>query len=140
MLHLLLELRLSYQSKGLAVESYDSCFVYATYTDAGIGGYKTQLSQGLWDFWVIKFCDSTLTTSVNNKLSTNSNIIISPNPVTKKIKFFLEKSANVKISNLLGVILYNKTLIKDVELDVSTFTNGIYLIQIDDEVKKFVKE
>jgi hypothetical protein len=28
-------------------------------TDGGVGGYKTQASQGLQDYWIVKFCDST---------------------------------------------------------------------------------
>lgn len=44
---------------GLAIQTRDGCYVIANYTSANIGGYKTQSGRGGWDFWIVKFCDST---------------------------------------------------------------------------------
>jgi len=44
---------------GLALQTKEGCFAMANVTNAGIGGDKSQPSQGTYDYWVIKFCDST---------------------------------------------------------------------------------
>jgi len=43
---------------GFAIQTNDGCYVSANYTDAGIGGYKTQINRGDSDYWIVKFCDS----------------------------------------------------------------------------------
>jgi len=50
---------------GLAIQTKDGCFVMTNYTSAGIGGDKTQASQGSNDYWIIKFCD---TIAINQQL------------------------------------------------------------------------
>ncbi len=48
---------------GLALETKDGCYVMASSSTAGIGGYKTQpnrdTTNGTYDYWVVKFCDTT---------------------------------------------------------------------------------
>jgi len=44
---------------GYVVQTKDGCYAFANYTDAGIGGYKTQAIQGNVDYWIVKFCDTT---------------------------------------------------------------------------------
>ncbi|HYV90618.1 MAG TPA: T9SS type A sorting domain-containing protein [Chitinophagales bacterium] len=44
---------------GQAIQTKDGCFVIANWTLAGIGGDKTQASQGNYDYWIVKFCDMT---------------------------------------------------------------------------------
>jgi gliding motility-associated-like protein len=39
------------------VETSDGCFVTANFTDAGIGGDKTQPLIGYYDFFLLKYCD-----------------------------------------------------------------------------------
>jgi hypothetical protein len=41
-----------------ARQTNDGCYVIANYTTAGPGGYKTQSSQGNYDYWILKLCDS----------------------------------------------------------------------------------
>ncbi len=45
---------------GFVIQSPDGCYEVTVPTSAGIGGYKTQDSRGFNDYWIIKFCDSTL--------------------------------------------------------------------------------
>ncbi len=50
---------------GLAIQAKDGCFVMANFTDGGIGGDKTEPAwNGSYDFWIIKFCDSTILQSL----------------------------------------------------------------------------
>src|SRR5205823_2496993 len=46
----------------LAVSTSDSCYAFAIYTSNsyGPGSDKSQPIQGAYDYWIIKFCDSTL--------------------------------------------------------------------------------
>ncbi len=44
---------------GLAIQTKDGCFAIASCSDGGVGGYKTQPSWGDYDYWIIKFCDTT---------------------------------------------------------------------------------
>ena len=48
----------AHDEQGLAIQANDGCFVMANYTDGGIGGYKTQSSWGSFDYWIVKFCDT----------------------------------------------------------------------------------
>jgi PKD repeat protein len=48
-----------HDEQGLAIQTVDGCYIIANVTNGGIGGYKTQPSQGDDDFWIIKFCDTT---------------------------------------------------------------------------------
>jgi len=43
---------------GLAVQTNDGCYAMANYTLGGIGGDKSQASQGARDYWIIKFCEA----------------------------------------------------------------------------------
>lgn len=48
-----------HDERGYALQTKDGCFAMANWTIADIGGDKTQSSRGTWDFWMIKYCDST---------------------------------------------------------------------------------
>ena len=43
---------------GFAMQTKDGCYAAANFTLGGIGGYKTQSSQGDYDYWIVKFCDT----------------------------------------------------------------------------------
>jgi hypothetical protein len=45
---------------GLAMETREGCFVMGNFDEGGIIGDRTQTNQGVFDYWIIKFCDSTL--------------------------------------------------------------------------------
>ena len=42
-----------------AVLSSDVCYTIVHSDDGGIGGYKSQASRGLEDYWIVKLCDTT---------------------------------------------------------------------------------
>ncbi len=52
------------------IETSIGCYVLAIQTDADTGGYKSQMSQGFSDYWIVKLCDTTL--SKQFKASDNS--------------------------------------------------------------------
>ncbi|MEP7170800.1 MAG: T9SS type A sorting domain-containing protein, partial [Bacteroidota bacterium] len=75
-----------HDEQGLTIQTIDGCFATANYTDGGIGGDKSQPSQGFYDYWIVKFCDSTETNSTFNIQHSIFNINFSPNPLTTQSK------------------------------------------------------
>jgi len=59
---------------GFGLQAADGCYVFANYDDGSVGGYRTQSSQGSYDYWIIKFCDSTQTILHSNFISSDTNI------------------------------------------------------------------
>ncbi len=49
-----------YDRIGFAAQTKDGCYAIANYTLADTGGYKTQPHLGGPDYWMVKFCDTTL--------------------------------------------------------------------------------
>jgi len=46
---------------GMAIQTSDDCYLMANHTSAGVAGYKTHDAwNGTLDYWIIKFCDTTL--------------------------------------------------------------------------------
>jgi PKD repeat protein len=44
---------------GYAIPVSDSCYVVSNFSKADISGHKTQGSYGDYDFWIVKFCETT---------------------------------------------------------------------------------
>ncbi len=64
---------------GQVIETKDRCYVIANFSDGIIGGYKSQncwftptlpTSNPTWDYWIVKFCD---TTHCNRVISLSAN-------------------------------------------------------------------
>ncbi len=132
-----------FEKMGLAIQTEDGCFAMANYTRAGIGGDKTQPRwNNSYDYWIIKFCDSTLTTSIQSEIKNpQSEIYISPNPATDKINISFPATASenitVKIYSVTGEVVYEKlfqsfrTLEKlNAAIDITGFSNGIYFLSV----------
>jgi len=80
---------------GYALQTKEGCYVFANYTPADTGGYKTQHSRGNYDYWIIKFCDSTLSFRPTcNFISSDTAFCSEP---TKCINFY-DNSANNPVS------------------------------------------
>lgn len=131
---------------GLAIQTNDGCFAMANYTLGGIGGDKTQPS---WldpfgaptvDYWIIKFCDSTATTEINNLQSSTSNFQIFPNPANDfiTISFTLkgEKNVSAEVYDLYGRKVFQKQFQTlnfklQTQIDMRSFPGGIYIVEIN---------
>ena len=112
----------------------------ANSTGAGIGGNKSQPSQGGFDYWIVKFCDTTLT-GLNEITNFENQFWFYPNPVQSTLTFYLSVNANITIINLLGEKIFEKNLSSGkTEMDFSFLPSGIYFIKAGFEVRKFVKE
>ena len=49
----------SHDENGYAIQTSDGCYAFAHFNGAAVGGLKTQAPQGVYDYWIVRFCDST---------------------------------------------------------------------------------
>jgi hypothetical protein len=116
---------------GIAIQAKDECYIMAIESAGGIAGYKTQDSWNSRDYWIIKFCDSTLTTSTQiiNQQSTTFNIF--PNPAQDQITVSgLEFPVQLKMYDVFGREVFQKQIpASDFRLLTSNFVNGMYIIK-----------
>jgi hypothetical protein len=94
-------------------------------------GIQIDFTQKLYEFY-----DETspLLSLDDNKLK---KIIISPNPVTNKIKIHTDLSfLKLEIYNYLGEKMYISTINSQKEIDISNLEKGVYILKIQYENKK----
>jgi hypothetical protein len=137
---------LEHDEIGFAVqtEEKEGCYVFANFTRANIGGYKTQTSQGDYDYWLIKFCDTTLNTSIIKTSIERNEIMIYPNPTTGIFHLtFSNQIKFISIRDVLGRDVFYSKNIAD-QIDLSLQPSGIYFLQATMNEKiysvKLVKE
>ncbi len=142
---------LGHDEASFVYEANNGCYTIINTTDANIGGYKTQASRGIYDYWLVNFCDSSLL-SVNNIHSQVSNFKIYPNPTKNilSIQHPLFNITNCKIFNTLGkeILISTNQITKnksETQLNISSLSSGFYLLRLTDEKgnfysAKFVKE
>src|SRR5690606_26849288 len=82
------------------------------------------------------------TTSANVNDNFFDNVKVYPNPTADKITFEnLKQTNNYSIYNTVGqLILSGRVDEHNNTIDVSNYTNGLYILQIDQSTFKFVKE
>ncbi|MEO8150144.1 MAG: T9SS type A sorting domain-containing protein [Bacteroidia bacterium] len=44
---------------GFAMQTSDGCYLFANSSNGGLAGEKSQTSRGFYDYWIVKFCDTT---------------------------------------------------------------------------------
>lgn len=112
---------------------------------SGISGEKTEANIGSNDYWIMKLNDVTL--NINN-LESNINFSLLPNPTDN----ILEISTNQEHINQITIYNINGKLINNykgldsnkVNINVSKFNLGTYLVKIESQnktiTKKFIKK
>jgi hypothetical protein len=125
--------------EGMALESNNGCYVIASLSISGVGGYKSQPSWGGSDYWVVKLCvDSML--SANLTKENGIGIAVYPNPFIDEIAITIEKEnlreATFAITTLEGKIIYtqHETHLANrytKMLDVRNLVSGVYFININ---------
>ncbi|MFI5218839.1 MAG: T9SS type A sorting domain-containing protein [Bacteroidia bacterium] len=139
---------------GYSVQSIDLCYAITVSTYAGIGGYKTQPN---WDtiflssdYWIVKFCDTTVTTGVSNSpLERGQGCVIYPNPFTSEITINIQKEnvkqANFTIKNILGQTVFReKSEIlnpkSEIKFNLEFLQQGIYFLEINLSEERMVRK
>ncbi|MFM7080168.1 MAG: hypothetical protein ACKOYC_10320 [Bacteroidota bacterium] len=88
-----------HDEEGIAILSDSNCFINVNYTEAAIGGYKSQSNWGEGDIWLVRICESP-TTGINQNHVFDENIRAYPNPTSHSL--FIE-STNGYICQLHGI-------------------------------------
>jgi len=138
---------------GYALETKSGCYVMMNSCPAGIGGYKSQNFQGLEDYWIVKFCDSTVSPEGIYNISSSNLVSIYPNPFTDKVKIeILEANKSdlaIILYDALGHIVYSShenryNVPFSKTIDLKSLSKGVYslIVIIDGErrIAKLVKE
>jgi len=129
------------------VESADGCLVLAIQSGALVGGYKSEPSWGgfYFDYWMIKMCDTTATTSIISFPETQSRFSIFPNPANDFITLSFENrnhDFNVEIINTLGKTVLST--LNQSKINISKLHSGIYFMKITEGkniyFNKFIKQ
>ncbi|HNR21031.1 MAG TPA: T9SS type A sorting domain-containing protein [Bacteroidia bacterium] len=132
------------------VESEPGCYLIVTTTNSGIGGYKTQAN---WDttnssndIWIIKYCDSTITTSITALNSNVQQLLLYPNPCNDVLNIKFNQNADALTPSIIRIIdIFGREVSSKVTTSVNTklnlemLPNGIYFIKIGNVVKKVFK-
>lgn len=84
-------------------------------------------------------CGQTIT-GVDN-LEANNKFSIYPNPFTNmvSIDFSDNQAHRIEVVDYLGSVLYSSIINANTTIDLSKFSNGIYLIRIDGRTEKIIK-
>ncbi|HKR03148.1 MAG TPA: T9SS type A sorting domain-containing protein [Bacteroidia bacterium] len=144
-------------NSGFTIQTKDGCYAMTNYNDGGIGGDRSQpnwdtvcLPACKYDYWIIKFCDTTLTIAIPNLQSSLFNLQLFPNPATGSVHLTLpvrQAGINTKhnapleceIINIMGEKVYKFQIPPSsgganlqTRLDVSFLAKGIYLVRVGD--------
>jgi hypothetical protein len=130
---------------GFGVQSPDGCFTIANYTRSQIAGYKTQPPwNNLFDFWIVKFCDSTLYAGIHQPVGPdqNSEIVLSPNPATNQFAISSTQLTNgqLEIYNSLGEKIYSSPFDQQQKIDCENFPKGIYFVTLSNSENVLTKK
>jgi Secretion system C-terminal sorting domain len=123
---------------GTAIEVSPLCFVAVNYTAADTGGYKSQMSWGVGDYWMVKVCENDPTgLSENSPLS--NHVSLHPNPANEYIHISMtdEMTGRVmlQIFDVTGREVHageivNPDWTKGINFDVSRLQNGYYILKL----------
>ena len=75
---------------------------------------------------------------------TNKSFKLYPIPVKNELRIEFEGSANYEVINMVGQVVFNGNLIKNVIIQTSNLKPGIYLVKLNTgksfEFQKIIKE
>ncbi|WP_044401010.1 T9SS type A sorting domain-containing protein [Lacinutrix sp. Hel_I_90] len=91
---------------------------------------KTYNNQEVWD-WMFAQSLNTLSTDAENL---EISFKIYPNPTSNKATIITANTAEkkVEIYNLLGTKIYSNVLFKELDVNVSTYASGVYIVKVSD--------
>ncbi len=130
---------------GFTLQTGDRCYVVANMSNSLIGGYKTWNNWGpdyTYDYWFVKFCDTTFTASTNQLSTFNFQFSIYPNPFTESLTIqnhFAVKKEIILFDVTGKEILRQHSLEAEIKLNTENIVAGFYLLRVGGENFKVVK-
>jgi len=137
---------------GYVYQAKDGCYVMANYNDGSVAGDKSEAALGFsLDYWIIKFCDTTLLTNISPSPKDNliPGIDIVPNPATNQFSVTgkqIEKG-ELEIFNLLGEKIFLAKAADCLPIAIGTFTvdcrffpRGIYFVRVSNSEKQLTQK
>jgi len=130
-----------HDEEGSAIGLPNGCIVSVNYTLADTGGYKSQLSRGDGDYWLVKLCNAPLGTGISDLGPSWPTIDVFPNPcqdylniswptmmdeqsmITYTITDLVGKKMGIPINHPIGHTQHT--------IDTKMLSNGIYLLNIE---------
>jgi len=73
-----------------------------------------------------------------NEITKTTNVSIYPNPATNNVNITTDRLAQVTLIDGMGRVISTQTVSGTLSLDVSSLTNGIYFLQVDNTTKKII--
>lgn len=117
---------------GYAIQINDSCYTMANFTGAGIGGYKSQSNwnedESTRDFWLIKFCDSTIMTNASFPFISKSQITYANNPFTTDLTINCG-SGEIVLFDLVGKVFFRQKVQQGLtKINTESLPVGLYIL------------
>lgn len=120
-------------------ETSDGNYMVAGTTASSESGDVSAANKGLYDFWLIKIgASTTLGTSAFSK----NDVVVSPNPAKDfAVLSNLPKAADISIFDMSGKVIFEtKTMGSTLTLNTSSYKPGVYLINVNGQVLKLLKQ
>lgn len=130
---------------GYAIQTEDGSYVIANCTAGDIGGYKSQDAWGShsYDYWLIKFSDTTgAYSNVSNAIEENI-VSVYPNPSTGTWHLIVDDGligATVEMLDTNGSVVF-KSVIQNSQSEITAdVSRGVYLLKINSSKSSVIKK
>jgi hypothetical protein len=131
-------------------QTADGGYILGGYSYSGISGDKTQASQGLTDYWIVKTDTGAITTETMVDPEDFLTEVF-PNPVQNQLTIKMAtptSEVTISIYDLQGKMIALPTIFQNTQAQINTtaLPAGFYTLQItnnkigNSEVRKFVKQ
>jgi hypothetical protein len=137
--------------EGMAIEAGNGCYIIASDSRSGTGGYKSQpnwdITNQTGDIWIVKLCEDP-NSVVNKNKQGAGDIVVYPNPFVNDIAISIEKE-NVQEATFVLTTMDGKILYQQHEthlatgytkiLDVRNLPSGVYMVTVSISGENIVK-
>ncbi len=107
-------------------QTADAGYILGGSSDSNISGNKTENSNGLYDFWIIKLAPETVPTG--EALTTTARVTIYPNPAADAVLVQASAETTLSLYNAFGQSFLTQTFHGNGKIELSSLPNGIYFL------------
>jgi type IX secretion system substrate protein len=127
-----------HDEEGYSIVTSDGCIAVANQTTGGIAGYKSMPNRDTIiqpyttaDYWIVKFCDTTLTSGVMNTYQ-HGNAKVYPNPAKDELNIIINDNEFYEISfyDITSRNLIHQYFTASIKINIEKLNKGIYFYEI----------